>query len=508
MDRNQLRRDGLSALVLAWASDRTTGVARYITEVQRGLACNCVCPACGHPLEAVNPTKTTFGPREKRPFFRHYRGQERRNCRVLASRLALQRELAGAGVFNLPGRALQRTLPGASGVAYEGRAGRSPERCAVRHVHFRDDVLAVLVLADGRELEVHARGSVDPSGTSGAAAIAIDLTADEAAHLDPTELRARLFLRPESIVWLCHWADAELARAAEAAARAEAVEAMDEPADPAIPGEWMRESALHGAVKAIIAAELRMHLPPLRVCVARESWGLRATRDWSQPAKEVFFTSVALEQRLGRVIPDVVARAGEHELLIEVTVTHPVSDIKRERLAALGLPVLEIDLRNGCGRVTRSELRDLVLNDHCCKRWVFHPRAEKIHAELSATVAEDLQKLADARRHALQRQELSQPHVPAQTAVSTARVVRTPIAAEHHAPASGRNQARHVSRAPYASYAEPSPWLTGRELEEWKRRHPAAAADWEATEVRRGATPATPPDAPDGSAEWPRPDPD
>lgn len=41
-----------------------------VNEVERGLACNCVCPACGHPLEAHK------GKVRVSPYFSHYRGAE------------------------------------------------------------------------------------------------------------------------------------------------------------------------------------------------------------------------------------------------------------------------------------------------------------------------------------------------------------------------------------------------------------------------------------------------
>ncbi len=40
-----------------------------VNEVERGLACNCVCPACGHPLEAHKGAA-------RDPYFSHYRGAE------------------------------------------------------------------------------------------------------------------------------------------------------------------------------------------------------------------------------------------------------------------------------------------------------------------------------------------------------------------------------------------------------------------------------------------------
>jgi RNase P/RNase MRP subunit POP5 len=80
---------------------------------------------------------------EKRPFFRHYRGQERSHCLVAASRVALQRALLAAeGIFELPGRRLEVRVVGLSGTSYSGIAEATPERAFVRELLFTDEVFA------------------------------------------------------------------------------------------------------------------------------------------------------------------------------------------------------------------------------------------------------------------------------------------------------------------------------------------------------------------------------
>jgi hypothetical protein len=52
------------------------------------------------------------------------------------------------------------------------------------------------------------------------------------------------------------------------------------------------------------------------------------------------------EARMGTLVPDVlVRRAGSPSLAFEVRVTHAVSDAKAVKLAAVGIPVIEIDAR-------------------------------------------------------------------------------------------------------------------------------------------------------------------
>lgn len=503
------------ALVLAWGTERETGIARHVTEVERGLACNCLCGACGHPLEAVNPKTTIFLPGQKRPFFRHHRGQEKKRCRILAGRLALQRALlAEQGIFELPARRVVHRLTGQSGKVYEGIAEAPAQRVIVREVRFSDEVLATLLLADGRLVEVVARGRFGQltsggieldgggiAGFEGRAVIELDIGPELIAGLSADEVRQRLFLQPGALQWCRMSADAALAAAAEADAARQADEALDlNEGDPAVPVEWRRESALHRAVKEIIAAEKQMWLPELNVSIRRQQSGIVKTAEWTEAPKEIVFDDVALEVRLGRVIPDVVARLGEHEVLIEVTVFHDLSDLKRERLAELGLPVLEIDLARYAGQVTREELRRIVLGPSEAKVWAFHPRIERKREELVAQVLDEITQARLAREATLREQAAQKERERAQKLYgdgSACDANRAPLpriglpafnrapaktAAQRYAEATGRDAVRF---RPSPAESADSPFLAGAELEQWKRTNPDAWKQWVETRPQR-----------------------
>jgi hypothetical protein len=481
----------VAATVLAWGKDRSTGVGRHITEVKRGLACDCICESCGHPLEAVNPQKRVFRKGEKRPFFRHYRGQEKGRCLILASRLALQRAiLAEQGIFELPARCIQVGLTGASGATYIGTAETAAETVFVRDVRFTDDALAVLVLEGGREILVLAKGTFrsHPEGDApGLAAVELDCDAAEIASMSTAEIRSRLFLRPDGLTWRCAPSDKALGEVALSDAQQQAAEWLDAVADAdrSLPKEWQRESALHRAVKEIIAESKQMSLPEQRVVVTRKQSGIEKTREWHEAPKQVAFDSVSLEVRLGRVIPDVVARVGEHELLIEVTVTHSISEVKEDIFHSLGLPVLEIDLSRSCGRVDRKELRRIVLDGVELKRWVYHPRIKRRHDELLTQVLEDIAEVQLARQARLSEQLKAARVAPSGDRKGERpdawRPTKEPLSrANQYSVATGRDSRRYVP-AQYAG-ADPHAELArlmfrGRELEEWKRKNPAA---WEA----------------------------
>jgi len=71
-----------SATLMAWAVTRQERKATYIGSLPRektGLQCDCVCPACGGRLQAVNagkPIQVASGVKTLRPHFRHDIGQQ------------------------------------------------------------------------------------------------------------------------------------------------------------------------------------------------------------------------------------------------------------------------------------------------------------------------------------------------------------------------------------------------------------------------------------------------
>ena len=168
---------------------------------------------------------------------------------------------------------------------------------------------------------------------------------------------------------------------------------------------------LHWEVKAILERAHRIATPGLEVSVRREppdefsgEWETDTLRmTWFAPPKKLELTDVQLEQRLGRIVPDVIATvdgskvstAGitdtwvnddfEEEvedtfnlpwpatLLVEVTVTHGIDAEKLQRIRQLNIATLEIDLSKLGGRLNREALSDLVVNQTLGKCWVHHP---------------------------------------------------------------------------------------------------------------------------------------
>jgi hypothetical protein len=129
------------------------------------------------------------------------------------------------------------------------------------------------------------------------------------------------------------------------------------------------ETALHLKAKEIIEEAKYIVVPEV---IARYD---KITRKIS-PSKEIHFDQVALEYRLGSIVPDILAHKNGKQLMIEITVTHRINDIKLEKIKKLGISTLEIDLSN-IDFFNHEQLQYEVLSGINCKRWIYNAVAEK-----------------------------------------------------------------------------------------------------------------------------------
>lgn len=393
-------------LVMAWARERATGTMRYILELgehQRGAHCGCDCISCGQPLTAVNAAKATY---RRRPHFRHPAGSLKEGCLVLTAREAIRAALRPGALIFLPRRRRSAQFQGLSGQAYEAWVEQPPERVQIASVEFRDGIKALLELDDGRKLEVQLVGSADVSDATPLGIVPrIQIAVDDPmiAAMAPEEIRRRLVPLFDQATWCGHWLDADLESQAAEAAHLAAEDALDwESHHPELPPELRRESLLHREVKAILEQTGRLRVPGWNLQVDNGTGsGLR--RQASAPEKTAYLLGARLEQRLGRIIPDVVAQLREGgELLIEVTVTNHVTEERLARIREVNLPTLEIDMSRFGGRITRKQLTDIVVDDVAGKVWLHHPvmeeRRRALQAELEAEARAETERQAEHER--------------------------------------------------------------------------------------------------------------
>jgi hypothetical protein len=133
--------------------------------------------------------------------------------------------------------------------------------------------------------------------------------------------------------------------------------------------QYATETALHLKAKEIIEEAKYIVVPEV---IAWYSDVLQGNIS----LKANYFDSVALERRLGNIIPDILAYINGKQLMIEITVTHRINDIKREKIKKLGISTLEIDLSN-IDFFNHEQLQYEVLSGINCKRWIYNAVAEK-----------------------------------------------------------------------------------------------------------------------------------
>ncbi|MBT9589977.1 MAG: hypothetical protein IV089_03555, partial [Thiobacillus sp.] len=408
-------------LVMAWARDRTTEDPRYIGELgehQRGANCNCECISCGLPLVAVNAAKTTF---KIRPHFRHPEGAEKSSCLILAARAAALATLKSTGILELPRRRQSARVAGLSGEYYDAWVETPPEQVRVHDFKFHDRVSGILTLEDGRQLKVELIGSVGPDTSSETGAliptILMSVEDPHIAGMPPEELIKRLRLIVDNASWCSHWNDEALALEADEAAREMAVDALDWLGDDvsfpdAVDGDVKRETLLHLKAKEILEREKRIFLPDLSIEVeAKLLNGELLYKQDVVPGQMVQLESVILEKNLGRIKPDVMANTIEAPawpagtILIEVTVTNTISEERIERIKAVNIPTIEIDISKMGGRFTEAEFERLVIEELAGKRWLHHPRMaqEEIRLRRELTIEVNIANTIELGRLDLER---------------------------------------------------------------------------------------------------------
>jgi hypothetical protein len=413
---------------LKWARHSASGRIRYIRSLgvdERGAACGCECVHCGSQLQAVNAARDE-AEIELTPHFRHPKGALREGCVVLTARHAALANLIESGEIHLPRRRVSATVVGLSGRTYEAWSEEPARRARFRNAQMLDYARALLTLDDGRSLVVELIGaSGEMPATAGGALVEIDsehvtlpgalvtvVVPAEFAILDPEEIVRRLTLLPDSS-WCGHWNDQALAQRAKDEAQALAgddslawlgdeADAALASLDPSLAGlsqpevqRLRQETLLHVLAKRILADATNIRLPSLAVDAVRplhDGTGDRLHHGWFRLPEVAELASVELERRLGRIVPDVLARRAsppqtpapcngadptfamvEDVLLIEVTVTNHIDDERLQRIQRVNLPTLEIDLSRLGGQITREALTKLVTEDLHGKRWLHHP---------------------------------------------------------------------------------------------------------------------------------------
>lgn len=406
---------------MAWAvtaSDRRPVYVGTLPREQKGLSCCCICPACGAFLQAVG-----VGLNGVRPYFRHNQSVQDERCRFRVAEVITLAEILKQGYIDLPGPKRAAAIKGASGAMYLGQAmGASARERVVGHT-LVSEVAAVLQLESGRTVLLSLRGELNLNSVGAVSAhVVIQCDDPEVALLSQDEVSERVRLQGYEMCVQHHWLDEEAQRLAEEDARRKALESLDPPADDAgeLEGatpEQRAESALHQLVKWVLAKQERFTSPEHRIIETASRPGLGPeVGEIYMPARELAIHDVREEVGHDGYRPDIVCQASDpgvapwmpatqYRLLIEVAVTHKVEEKKLGRIVRDDLPCIELDMASLAlnGRVTLSEIEDLVRDGVAGKRWLHFPGQDALKAE-AARLAQAKLDSAQALRETQQRQ--------------------------------------------------------------------------------------------------------
>ncbi len=125
------------------------------------------------------------------------------------------------------------------------------------------------------------------------------------------------------------------------------------------------ETALHKLAKQIIAEKLVLVVPERVASYGGERRVLSA-------AKEIKLTSARVEYTDPKqIVPDLYVTVQGRELFVEIAVTHPCGEEKIQRLHALGIAALEIDLSKVARDAPPDEIANIVLHA-APRKWLFN----------------------------------------------------------------------------------------------------------------------------------------
>lgn len=410
------------------------GSAIHIFDIpkdKKGLKCECTCPGCRTPLQAVNVClndrsgasviRSSRSGRTMSQFFRHPAGQARRSCMQKATQLAALTLFRTQAVIDVPAPKSVRLITGVSGRSYRGEVIGLPQRLTIRRTLWSDQQSAFLETATGERVLVilHSAytGEVGPDCDG---VITVQCDDPDIAGMAIEELLTKVALSDEHTCWEKHWSGDSLAEKALEEARAQAFEALDW-----IPPEMVQElgnlpltseSLLHLVIKQIIAEAGYIVTPQFSeeipyVAPGDTRSGFRRSKLVTRDSKRINLGNIRLEHWMPGMIPDIYCdvahEKGSHELLIEVKVTHGIGDKKLELIRSRNLLCMEVDvaLFSKHGRLTRTQLREEVLDNPDSKVWCNHPwitaqiaDAQREISEIQGRAKKELEKARQAER--------------------------------------------------------------------------------------------------------------
>ena len=141
------------------------------------------------------------------------------------------------------------------------------------------------------------------------------------------------------------------------------------------------ETALHQMAKQIIAEEKKVLVPQKFITLSEADVTdlpnhivNEITPFVFQKAMLVEAESVEVERYLDNFTPDIYIKTKRGELFVEIYVSHPVDEIKKNKATEYGAAMLEIDLREYTQTpISSKSLRKIILYTEGNREWKYYP---------------------------------------------------------------------------------------------------------------------------------------
>ena len=151
------------------------------------------------------------------------------------------------------------------------------------------------------------------------------------------------------------------------------------------------ETALHILAKEVLSERKQLLLPRLTVQVERALFRAGTVRNkivvidgWER----FTFESVAVEQVLGCIIPDIILELQGRKLLVEIKVTHGIDQEKFEKIKALGVSTIEYDFSGANRALTKQDLKAALIDKQMPPGqgrgfWIYHSKRQQLQDQVN-----------------------------------------------------------------------------------------------------------------------------
>ena len=129
------------------------------------------------------------------------------------------------------------------------------------------------------------------------------------------------------------------------------------------------ETALHLFAKQVLEETKYIRLPEV-------AYYWQGRKNVLYPESSLYFDAVAIERRIGNIIPDIILRKGNSELIVEIKVTHEIDSDKFDKIFSFDISTVEIDLSSfDKTNFDKVDVTRAIIHGLEYKEWIYNSKA-------------------------------------------------------------------------------------------------------------------------------------